>query len=164
MSSKTKTLIKIRENFSSFEEIWLFTQIFILVTLLPVMLKLLSIPKLLRILTPQDVKVYKDMDPAKSKDRIVKFTDYILSRNFWIYKNTCLKRSLVIYHFLRKLGINVHLCFGVRYNGKLPDREAEKKLEGHAWLLYNRDVFLERNTDVMKTYKMTYCFPEKKEK
>lgn len=92
--------------------------------------------------------------------RIVKFTDYILSRNLWIYRGTCLKRSLVLYHFLRKSGINVHLCFGVRHNGRLPDREAEKKLEGHAWLLYRGEIFLERNAAMTRTYAVTYCYPD----
>lgn len=97
------------------------------------------------------------------KDKIVKFTDYILRHNLWTDKNTCLRRSLVLYHFLRKSGINVFVCFGVRYNERLSDREAKKKLEGHAWLLYHGDIFLERNAEVTETYTMTYCFPDKME-
>jgi len=161
MNRQTGIIGKIRDNFSSFEDIRFFAQIFILITLLPTMLRLLSIPMLMKILTPGTLKGYQDIE--KSKDKIVKFTDYILSRNFWIYRNTCLKRSLVLYHFLRGSGINVHICFGVRYNGMSPNKEAEKKLEGHAWLIYNGDIFLERNTESTKAYKMTYCFPDKME-
>jgi hypothetical protein len=163
MNSQAGTLRKIRANFSSFEEIWLFIQIFLLVTVLPLMLKLLSFPRIMKVLTPRDLKVYRNLDLEKSKGKVVKFTDYILGRNSWMNKNTCLKRSLVLYHFLRKLGINVHICFGVRYKEKLADRESQKKLEGHAWLLYNGDIFLERNVEMAKTYKVTYCFPEEKE-
>ncbi len=154
---------KIRANFSSLEEVELFIQIFLLITILPFLIKLLSIPKLMKVLTPRNLKGYKNMDLEKTKHKIVKFTDFILGLNFWIYKSICLKRSLVLYHFLRKLGINVHICFGVKYNSELSDREAKKKLEGHAWLLYNGDILLEKNIEMTKTYKVTYCFPEERE-
>ncbi len=237
MNRQTGIIGKIRDNFSSFEDIWLFIRIFFLVTALPAMVRFLSLPKLMNVLTHRDSKVYQNLEIEKSKDtkefisktsflsfpllsspcrgsvgnpsdscprivgdrfgillkndpgragmtsgqaamteietgcgftydlisKIVKFTDYILSRNFWIYRNTCLKRSLVLYHFLRGLGINVHICFGVRYNGMSPNKEAEKKLEGHAWLIYNGDIFLERNIESTKAYKMTYCFTDKME-
>ena len=156
---KMEIVRKIRSNFSSFEEVQLFIQIFLLVTILPPLVKLLSVPRLMKVLTPRDLKVYKNLDPETAKEKVVKFTDYVLGRNFWIYKTKCLKRSLVLYHFLRKLGIDVQICFGVRYNEDIPDREVEKKLEGHAWLLYNGNIFLERNIEVTKTYKVTYRFP-----
>ena len=112
-------------------------------------------------LAPRNLRVCQNKDMENRKDKVVKFTDYILRHNLWTDKNTCLRRSLVLYHFLRKLGINVFVCFGVRYNERLSDREAKKKLEGHAWLLYHGDIFLERNAEVAKTYTMTYCFPDK---
>jgi len=159
MSKETSILKKIRLNFGSFKDIWLFIRIFLLITLLPAMLRLFSLPMLMKMLTPRDLRVCKDQD-SESRDKIVKFADYLLNRNFWIFRSTCLKRSLILYHFLRKLGINLHVCFGVKYNGKLPDRKTQKKLEGHAWLFYNGNIFLERNTEVTKTYKLTYCFPD----
>lgn len=158
MSSQTRILRKIRANFSSFEDVLLFTQIFLLVTILPVMLKLLSIPRAMKVLTPGEFKAYKNEESAKSKDKIIKFADYILGLNFWIFKSTCLKRSLVLYHFLRRLGIGVHVCFGARYKEELRTLDV-KRLEGHAWLLYNGNVFLEKNPEIAKTYKITYCFP-----
>jgi len=159
MSKETSILRKIRLNFGSFKDIWLFIRIFLLITLLPAMLRLFSLPMLMKMLTPRDLRVCKDQD-SESRDKIVKFADYLLNRNFWIFRSTCLKRSLILYHFLRKLGINLHVCFGVKYNVKLPDRKTQKKLEGHAWLFYNGNIFLERNTEVTKTYKLTYFFPD----
>lgn len=152
---------KIRSNFSTSEEVELFIHIFLLVTILPLLIKLLSIPKLMKVLTPGDLIVYKNISSEKAKEKVIKFTDYILSRNFWIYKSICLKRSLVLYHFLRKIGINVHIFFGVRCKNEIMGRE--KKLEGHAWLVYNGDIFLERNIEMTKTYKVTYFFPEEKD-
>lgn len=127
-----------------------------MIILLPVMLRVFSIPRLMSILTPRDLKVSRHLELEKLRAKIVKFTDYILSRNSLTSENTCLKRTLVLYHFLRKMGMDVQVCFGVKY-------EARKKLEGHAWLLYHGDIFLERNTEVTKTYKQTYCFPDKME-
>ncbi|MGQ3685925.1 MAG: lasso peptide biosynthesis B2 protein [Candidatus Loosdrechtia sp.] len=163
MVNQTGILKKFRKNFCSFEEIWLFTQIFFSIIVLPIMLRLFTIPRLMRMLTPRNMKVYQDLEPKKLKTKAVKFTDYILSRNFLMSKNTCLKRSIVLYHFLRKLGIDVHICFGVRYNERLSDRETKKRLEGHAWLLYHGNIFLERNVEITKIYTLTYCFPEKME-
>jgi Transglutaminase-like superfamily len=157
---KMEIVRRIRSNFSSFEDIQLFVQVFLFVTILPFLLKLLSIHRLMKVLTPRDLGVYRSPDLERAKEKVIKFTDYILGRNLWVYKSTCLKRSLVLYHFLRRLGINVHICFGVR----LPDGGSKKQLEGHAWLLHDRDIFLERNIEVAKTYKMTYCFPEGREK
>ena len=163
MGNKTCALKKFRTHFSSFGEIWLFVQIFLLITVLPFLFRFLSLPRVMEMLAPRNFRVCRNKDMENMKDKIVKFTDYILRHNLWTDKNTCLRRSLVLYHFLRKLGINVFVCFGVRYNERLSDREAKKKLEGHAWLLYHGDIFLERNAEVTETYTMTYCFPDKME-
>ncbi len=154
---------KTKSNFHSLEEILLFIQVFFCITIVPFLLKLLTIPGLMKILTPKRMKIYKTLNLEESKDKIIRFTGYILNRNFWIYKNTCLNRSLVLYHFLRKSGINAHICFGVKYNEELSDREVKKKIEGHAWLIYKGEIFLEKNVDETETYKMIYCFPERKE-
>jgi hypothetical protein len=44
----------------------------------------------------------------------------------------------------------------VRQKKDLIDTEAKQELEGHAWLMYNGDIFLEENTDMIKTYTKTY--------
>ncbi|MGH7801226.1 MAG: lasso peptide biosynthesis B2 protein [Thermodesulfobacteriota bacterium] len=149
-------VIKIRANLNSFEDVRLFIQIFILVTVLPILIKLLSLPRLMKLLTPNGVKVFNNQDSDRTIEKVVKYTGYILSRNFWIYKAICWKRALVLYHFLRKAGLNVQICFGVR----LPNIEAKDELEGHAWLIYNGGVFLERDIEMTKTYKATYSYPE----
>jgi hypothetical protein len=154
---------KIRENFSTVEDVWFFTQILFLVTILPLMLRLFSLPKLMKMFTPRDLKVYESFDIEELKCKVIKFTDYVLSRKYLRCKNTCLRRSLVLYYFLRKFGINVTMRFGVRYNEMQPASHTQKKLDGHAWLLYNREIFLERNAKVTKNFKMTYSFPERKE-
>jgi hypothetical protein len=162
MNNQIGFLRKFRTNFASFQEVWLFTQIFLLVTALPIMLRLLSLPKLMNLITPQDMTCHKDMDLDRLKDKVAKFTDYVLSQNFWIYKHSCLKRSLVLYHFLRRLGIKVHICFGVKYNQSFPEKGVNKKIEGHSWLVYKGKMFLENKANITRTYKITYSFPDDK--
>ena len=151
-------LQKVRSNFSPIQDLWIFVHILFLITILPLLLRFMSLSRLLAFLTSNDVNVCRNSDMEKVQDRIVKYTDYILSRNFWIYRHSCLKRSLVLYHFLRKSGINVSIRVGVRYVGTLPYGE-DKKLEGHAWLVCGDEYYLENNIEEAKTCKVIYCFP-----
>jgi hypothetical protein len=155
-----RTIKKIRSNFDSLEEVGLFLQIFLLITILPLLVKLMTVPQLMKILTPQKSKSNGKWDIDEIRDKIEKYTLYILSRDFWIYKNICLKRSLVLYHFLRKYGMYVTVCFGVRYKNERSGNVEVKKMEGHAWLTCNGDIFMEKNAEETKTYRMTYCYPK----
>ena len=161
MNSPAVTVRKIRKNFSSLQDAALFMRMFSLVTLLPAMLKLLSIPRLMKLLTPRGTTNFRKPVDDKGRDRIVKYTDYLQGRNVWMFKSTCLRRSLVLYHFLRRAGVNVQICFGVRYKGELQQEGSSKELEGHAWLLYKGEIFLERNAAMVRGYTVTYCFPAK---
>jgi hypothetical protein len=113
----------------------------------------------MKLLTPQPGKYKHNADSQDRKDTIVLYTSYILSRNIWVYRNTCLKRSLILYHFLRKQGTDVQICFGINYKKDIPLTE-RKEMEGHAWLLLNGDIYLEANPEIPKNYTTTYCFPE----
>jgi hypothetical protein len=152
-------LDKFKKNFGSFGDLWLFIRIIGLITLLPVMVKCLSIPTLLKTLTPGNNKSGQDLDIDLLVEKIVKYTDYILGYNWLVYKKTCLTRSLVLYHFLRQYGIEVHICLGVKKGDSLREVDSEKNLQGHAWLTYNGTIFLEKNSAGAHNFKMTYCFP-----
>lgn len=151
---------KIKTHFHSFHDILLFVQIFSFITLLPLIVKYMTVPGMMKMLTPKNgnekIKINSDHQQVK----IEKYTDYILSMNFWMYKVICLKRSLVLYHFLRKFYIDVHVCFGVRFEKAMMPGMAVKEIEGHAWLLYKGQVFLERYPEETGTYTMTYCYPD----
>jgi hypothetical protein len=160
MTNQTRFLKRLRTNLSSFGEIWLFIQIFCLIVILPLMLRFLSFSTLPKVLTPKKKRNYTKLYLDKSTDTIVKFTDYILSRDFWINRNTCLKRSLVLYYFLRRIGVNVRVCLGVRYYNSIKTGDVFRKLEGHAWLLYKEKPYLENEIAELTNFKMTYCFPD----
>lgn len=150
-----------KENFTSFEELRLFFNIFMLLTILPLFIKVFSIPRLMYIITPNGKKKYGNMSIEKLKRKLVKYTDYILGLNIFIYKPKCLKRSIVLYRYLRGAGLDVKICFGVRINKEKTEPFPAERLEGHAWLEYRGDIFLEKDREMAKTYKMTYCFPNK---
>ncbi|MEW6601381.1 MAG: lasso peptide biosynthesis B2 protein [Nitrospirota bacterium] len=145
-----------RSNFGGLEDGLLFLRIFSLATVLPILVKMLSIPGLMRIITPRNPESETECSD-QTVSKIEKYTDYILGRNFWIYKISCLKRSLLLYRFMRQEGVYVNICFGVKYAS---DETDEKRMDGHAWLLYKGDIFLEKDIHVTRTYTMTYCYPE----
>ncbi len=49
-----------------------------------------------------------------------------------IYQATCLRKSLLVWWFLRAEGIPSHICFGVKLTGP--------NLEAHAWVEYQGKV------------------------
>jgi hypothetical protein len=150
---------KAKENFKSFEEIRLFVSIFLFLSIIPFLIKVLSIPRLMTLITPKETKTYKKLNTEGLMERVVKYTDFILGLNFLIYKPKCLKRSIILYHYLRQAGISVYICFGVRLNDRNTDMLSTERLEGHAWLLHDGQIFLEKDIEMTKTYKMTFRFP-----
>ncbi len=154
-----KLVDKIKNNFHSFKDIWLFICIFFWATLLPVLIKFLPLSRTMQMITPSETHRFTAKNKKSTKDKIVKYTEYILNLNLWIWKTTCLKRSLLLYRFLNKIGINVQVCFGVKFNKNIISKDRNKNLDGHAWLLLNGGIFLERDIEMVRGYKMTYCFP-----
>jgi len=150
---------KFKKNFRSFGDLWLFMRIFGLITHLPIIVKYLSIPTLLKTLTPGGKKFDTNLNADPLIEKVVKYTDYILGYNWLVYKKTCLTRSLVLYHFLRKYGIEVHICLGVKKGESFGEVDSEKILQGHAWLTYDGNIFLEKNSLGAHNFKTTFCFP-----
>ena len=137
---------------------WLFIRIFFWATLLPIIVKFLPLPRTMQMMTPSKTNGYiKNQNGVQEK--IIRYTDYILNLNVWIWRTTCLKRSLLLYRFLNKFGVKVQICFGVKFNQNMISKDKSKHLDGHAWLLLNNEIFLERNIEMVSEYKITYCFP-----
>ena len=150
---------KIKNNFHSFKDIWLFICILFWATISPLIIKFLPLPRVMHIITPLEKNRYNATNKKSTKEKIIKYTEYILNLNFWILKATCLNRSLLLYRFLNKIGLNVHICFGVKYNKTMISKDCNRNIDGHAWLLLNGEMFLERKIEMAKEYKVTYCFP-----
>ena len=136
---KNSKVLKIRRIISgisklSWQEMLLACQISLLVILLPVLQKALPLPTLLKRLTPNSRKRNSlGTGDTQNMDMILKLTQRILWLHFWVFHPTCLKRSLVLYHFLRRYGYPVCICFGVA--------KSDAELTGHSWIsLHGRPV------------------------
>lgn len=157
---RTEIARKLKDNFNSPRELLLFGRIFLLITVLPLLVRFLTLPRLMKFLSRRTRDAPGNRSTGEYVHRAVKFTDYILSRNFWIYRKTCLKRSLVLYHFLQPAVGDLGVCFGVR-RGKKADDNDQKELDGHAWLVQRGECFLEEEPDLTRKFIVTYRFPEK---
>jgi hypothetical protein len=69
----------------------------------------------------------------------------------WRY--TCLRRSVVLYHLLRRAGWEVSLNIGVRKSG-------DGALQAHAWLVKDGAPYLEPNLDEHRAFSVIATFPE----
>jgi hypothetical protein len=72
--------------------------------------------------------------------RLARYADVWLRR--LRLANPCLRRTLVLYGRLRRAGLPVHFCLGVRPGPALSD---DGLLDGHAWLELDEQPFLERS-------------------
>jgi hypothetical protein len=63
------------------------------------------------------------------------------------FRATCLRRSLLVWWWLRRGGIQTSICFGVRTSAG--------KLEAHSWVEYSGAV-LDDSTDVRNEYRLLH--------
>jgi hypothetical protein len=69
----------------------------------------------------------------------------------WRY--TCLRRSVVLYHLLRRAGRDISLHIGVRKSGT-------GALQAHAWLVRDGAPYLEPDRDEHRAFSVIATFPE----
>jgi hypothetical protein len=140
-------------------DVWLFLRILSLITVLPALLRWLSMPQLLRLLTPSAAKPPQRLADPALPAKVARYTDAILRRRIWVYYPNCLRRSLVLYRFLRKSGLRVHICLGIRPAGGATAKSISAGIDGHAWLAYRHRLLLERDEGLPRCYHITYRFP-----
>lgn len=87
--------------------------------------------------------------PPISPHRLVSFTDLLLRLTY--KDNFCMKRSLLLFHFLRDWGYDVRLRFGVK--------KEDARLTGHAWIEL-RGLPLREKGDPRDLYRTTFSFPQ----
>jgi hypothetical protein len=161
MLEASGVLAKIKRNFRYLNDVWLFFRILSLVSMLPFCLRLFSLPTALEMLTPRRPRPIKIGGADKLPASAVKFTDVILGQNIWMFRRNCLRRSIVLYHLCRNVGLDVDICLGVRRKDQIAHKfDAKSDLDGHAWLVYQGRPVFERNALSIQSYTVTYCFPE----
>ena len=105
---------------------------------LPLSLRLFKIQDLVAKITPRSPAARRrQMDPA----RVAYLCEQSLARiERFGYRRSCLKRCLVIYHFLRAEGVPVTINFGALWEGDT--------LKGHSWLTLDGALYLETQEKV----------------
>ncbi len=114
----------------------------------PFLLKYLSMDKLMKVLTPRKPKsIEADMETARLLNVYVSQSLRVRPEN---RGKMCLKRSLVLYRFLRMYNIPARLMVGVR--------KEQGELTGHSWIEIHGRHFQDPLEDVK--YSVTFSYPE----
>ncbi len=127
-------------------DLLLLLRIAALASLLPFLQRWMTFPTLLRVLKP-----WKLVAPPERQqiDKIVHFANFVLGKGF-SGKRTCLKESLLLYHFLKRAGVDVEMNIGIR---------KAKGLMGHSWLTYQGSSYLDHEESA-KDFQVIYSSEE----
>jgi len=115
---------------------------------------MISLPLMMKIIKPG--KLFSWIEPGKSHELgdklIIERVIYLCNRIMGIlrkrgFKYTCLRRSLLLFHFLRYYGQKVIINFGIKWKGD--------DLTGHSWLTLDGEPYLEPEG---KPEKFTFIF------
>jgi len=131
---------------STVQKIRLVSEIFFWNLFINIMLRFSNLNSLLNLSTPRTTKDYSQKDIP----RIIGYVDFVLNRSQFIFKKTCLMRSLVLYHFMRRHNCNVDMHIGVR--------NEEAQIAGHSWLTLNGEVFAD-SEEKINDFALIFNYP-----
>jgi hypothetical protein len=101
-----------------------------MVLILPVLLRLFDISRVLRIVTPSRSHILPD---GLSQQRVVHLCMRVRRISGRAGRPSCLRRCLLLFHFLRYYGVPVRIHFGVKFE--------DGQLTGHSWLTVNGRLY-----------------------
>ncbi len=133
-------------------ETLLMARVWAFVSLLSVLVRLCSVPRLLRLCGLRAPR------PPADAARIVACVERVLARRAVISRSLCLKRSLTLYRFLGAQAADIQFCLGVRY-ADAPHSRRTRQIQGHAWLLRNGMPYLERDHYHVRRFRVIYRYP-----
>jgi len=152
MTDANKKIELFRKWFTAPGHFLLFFRIAAWAVLIPLLYRFLSLPSLMRVLTPdKPIFRFTPEAAADTADRIRAYVVRILIQNPKNIRRMCLKRSLVLYRFLRLYGIPSVFFLGVR--------KEEGKIVGHSWVEVEGEHFCDPMAEV--SYTVTYSYPER---
>lgn len=137
-----------KNNVMSIKDVFQIMQITFFLTIIPILIRFLSMPKLLKLITP---KSKSNRFSIEEQERFIYLTKKLLSINRLIFRQKCLLQSLILYYFFNKHSNNIQICFGVS--------KLNEKIEGHSWIMQNGKIIAEVDNP-FKKYKPVYIFPE----
>ena len=130
-------------------EAWLLARMGLWVVALSLLVKLMPLPRVLKLMTPGRRRAPAGQDPSETRERLAAQLDMLLRVDLWVFTPTCWKRAPVLYRYLALRGVETRVVFGMR-------REGEGAVAGHAWLEAGGEPVLEENPPA---YAVTYVFP-----
>ena len=131
-------------------DILLVLRLYFFIAISPALLRL-KIPRLATILEPKQC-----LPPANHSriQKIIRYVDLIFQVGSPTGSSVCLTRGITLYYFLRRVGLDVAICFGMG--------TVEENYVGHCWLVRNWEPFLETQ-DPRLLFTEVYRFPVKRE-
>jgi hypothetical protein len=124
--------------------LFLFLRVGLWIAFISLLLRIVSLPGLMKILTPRKNR------PAKwPRSKIVNFASFWLGRDRVFYQRNCLKRSLVLYRYLNLQSEPAQFIIGVR--------KEDGELKGHSWIMVNGAPIFD---DEDMNYKIIFRCPE----
>jgi Transglutaminase-like superfamily len=96
------------------------------------------------------------LDPALDDSALARWVDRLLRNLPGPWRRTCLKRSAVLYHLLRRAGRPVELCIGVNRSSQ----PGQGHIAAHAWLVRAGEPYLEAHPEHASSHIVIARFPE----
>jgi hypothetical protein len=125
----------------------LFVRMFFFALSVPLLFRL-KLPTLQRLLEP--TKPPSKYEPAMVQ-RISASIDRLVGFGQPLFRSVCLARGTTLYYFLRRAGMDVSLCFGIR--------NSDAGFIGHCWLVRDGLPFMEA-LDPRLLYTAIYSIPQ----
>lgn len=144
--SKFIRRVAILRQFRRPAEYWLLVRLGCFAALAPLLMRL-KLPYTARLLTPR--RFVATPDPVQVQ-RLITCMEAVLLVGQPLLQKRCLTRGVTLYYFLRRLGLEVELHFGVRYEQEL--------FTAHCWLVKDNEPFAEAG-DPRLLFTPTYKFP-----
>jgi hypothetical protein len=146
----------LRSRDAGLRQALLTARIWVFVSILPVLLRVCSLPRLLRWCALGAPRPPDDAAPVTA------CVERVLARHPATSRSFCLKRSLALYRFLGGPTADIQVCIGVRYGEAAgPGTPSQRRLQGHAWLLRNGVPYLERSDPYAERFRETYRHPSR---
>ena len=138
---------------AGFRAALLTARIWTFVSVLSVLGRRCSVPRLLRLCA------LRAPCPPEDDAFVVACVESVLARHPGMPRSPCLKRSLTLYRFLGGPASDLEFCLGVRYaEGQRPGHQP-RQLEGHAWLLRDGAPYLELDHPHGRRFRLIYRHP-----
>ncbi|MCP3956977.1 MAG: lasso peptide biosynthesis B2 protein [bacterium] len=129
------------------QDVWLLLRITGILLILPPLLRWFSLPRVMKLLDPG---LGAASGRGSSPSRMIQLTQRLLDQNIGVFRDTCLKRSLVLFRLLRRAGHPAVIRFGVAKDGE--------DVTGHSWLEQSGELIAEKS-DPYESFAVIYSYP-----